>query len=716
MKIRYLPGLAVLVGTLTSAAQTTSRYVTITKPNARVATNTIALQEGEIGELIASGLPNYLNGVKPPAYVIKDGIKFPAFPPGVTINSYVTTSIGTTVSGPAEFAFSEWATDPALLTVKITPGTNDVNKTVVLPPSSKLFYVTLECSTNFVNWSDCTNGIYGSPETTQYFRIRTSSFIPSDVVSVAMVNDPNRDLSGLDPNKNSQTECSFAILDNTNIVAAFMNTHLSEYALGELGSGYFIPTFTGIPSPRMTSWAVSTNGGMNFTDNGPLLPLSIITNGTTVITNGASDPMHGDAGDTTMAYDPGRNVVYLLVNTSRESTNHYGFRLWSSANKGRSFNPVNMDVPGLNTNGNHLVSRSDKPMIKVNPATHTLYAAGSAAGNNIWAALSTNGGTSWNLFKTMETNGTTSGGVDMVIVPDGTVYFFWLTGHSPHYPFYTNSIRYAWLTTNAIWSYATNIGPQLNSLNFNASGRPLRSNGAGSDDYFDNNGFPRVAYANGKIYITYADLPATNSATDHGDIFLIEAEVNWTNHWLKLTTGPRKVDNDRTQTDQWNPSIAATPSGTELFVGYYSRQNDPTNNSLIMAYGSKAFITNGLASSTFESFPISPTAFAPLFCGSRDSTPAQAPWLFDPVFSPNYVCLDNVYALYDGYYSQFTFCTNSADYQVSGGYEHFCADDYTWAVADSDYFYFAWCDRSRTNGTPPYVRPDADVKLAKIKF
>ncbi len=69
-----------------------------------------------------------------------------------------------------------------------------------------------------------------------------------------------------------------------------------------------------------------------------------------------------------------------------------------------------------------------------------------------------------------------------------------------------------------------------------------------------------------------------------------------------------------------------------------------------------------------------------------------------------------------GYFSQTNFCSNTADKESYGGYEHFCADDYTWSVADSDYFYFAWCDRSRTNGTLPYVRPDADAKIAIIRF
>ncbi len=33
-------------------------------------------------------------------------------------------------------------------------------------------------------------------------------------------------------------------------------------------------------------------------------------------------------------------------------------------------------------------------------------------------------------------------------------------------------------------------------------------------------------------------------------------------------------DNDMTLTDLWEPSIAANPAGTEIFIGYYSRQNN----------------------------------------------------------------------------------------------------------------------------------------------
>jgi hypothetical protein len=532
------------------------------------------------------------------------------------------------------------------------------------------------------------------------------------VVSVAMVNDPNRDLSGLDTNKNSQTECSFVVCDSTNIVAAFMNTHLSECELG------YTP-FPGIPSPRMTSWALSTNAGTNFSNKGPILPISTTTYAGTSITNGASDSMHGDAGDTTMAFDGARNVIYLLVNASREPANWYGARLWTSTDRGQSFNPVNMDVPGLDIHTNHLVKAQDKPMIKLNSTNLYVASSGDDGTNFVWAAHSSNGGTNWDLYNRLDNN--TNGdvrGVDIATVQDGTTYFFWLRSDSGSNGYYTNLIRYAWLSTNNIWSAVSNIGQQINSTNFYGSGNPLRFDGDTTADNFEDNAFPHVAYANGNIYIAYADLPSTNNGTkDRGDIFLTEASVNWLTHALSVNYGPRAVNNDRTQTDQWNPSIAMTPSGNELFIGYYSRQNDPTTNSWIMAYGAKAYITNGLANATFESIPISSTQFQPMFAGTNYLTNI---WTFDLVWPASCLCLD-INALYVGTTNcNPGLCTNwpgglPLGFSTPATYVNFQADDYTWAASDTNYFYFAWCDRTRTNGSSPHTRPDADIKFAKVQ-
>jgi hypothetical protein len=153
-----------------------------------------------------------------------------------------------------------------------------------------------------------------------------------------------------------------------------------------------------------------------------------------------------------------------------------------------------------------------------------------------------------------------------------------------------------------------------------------------------------------------------------------------------------------------------------LFIGYYSRQNDPNTNSLIMAYGAKVNISQGLASATFECFPISPTPFPPLFAGS--TTLSTNLWAFDPVWPPGNVCLDaNAVAKLP---NADTTCpawppNAPVGYATLNDVIHFCADDYTQVAADSTYFYFAWCDRSRNFGSGSQIRPDMDVKFAKIK-
>jgi hypothetical protein len=181
---------------------------------------------------------------------------------------------------------------------------------------------------------------------------------------------------------------------------------------------------------------------------------------------------------------------------------------------------------------------------------------------------------------------------------------------------------------------------------------------------------------------------------------------------LYVTSGLRKVNNDGAQTDQWNPSIAANPSGTELFIGYYSRQNDPTTNSWIMAYGARTYITNRLSLATFDCIPISSNQFQPLFSGST-IIPTNA-LVFEPVWPPAGACVDTN-DVYQGQYNG-SLCPGGFGGPFPLGtdnyYANFCADDYTWCLADSNYFYFAWCDRARKYQN---TRPDADINLAKIK-
>jgi hypothetical protein len=132
-----------------------------------------------------------------------------------------------------------------------------------------------------------------------------------------------------------------------------------------------------------------------------------------------------------------------------------------------------------------------------------------------------------------------------------------------------------------------------------------------------------------------------------------------------------------------------------------------------MAYGAKGDVANGLTNATFTCFPISPTSFPPLFNGTNSPYNMQ----FDPVYPPStYLCFDQ-YARVVGLADP-DCQTNATPHQY---FDWWFQDDNTWADADTNYFYYAWCDRSRTwTGTNVltgqlYSRPDADVKLAKIR-
>ena len=209
-----------------------------------------------------------------------------------------------------------------------------------------------------------------------------------------------------------------------------------------------------------------------------------------------------------------------------------------------------------------------------------------------------------------------------------------------------------------------------------------------------------------RICLLYADLPFAGSTTDRGDIFINEGTQN--TDGSRTWTGVRKLNNHGNATDQWDPSISINPAGTELFVGYYTRQEDSSNNALIKAYAAKTILANGFATATFDVFPISATAFPPLFAGTTSSTPPANTWMYDPVWPQTDVCL--------GANAMVISCP-SPDYQPKTGalYQHFMADDYTWLNADSSYFYFAWCDRSDTFFSGGHSRADPNIRLAKIK-
>ena len=81
------------------------------------------------------------------------------------------TSTGATSQKEAKLGYIKLPTNSTVMTVKIIPVNYDVNKTLILPPGTNQVAIALETSTNLVNWSTATNGIYGSPDEARFFRI-----------------------------------------------------------------------------------------------------------------------------------------------------------------------------------------------------------------------------------------------------------------------------------------------------------------------------------------------------------------------------------------------------------------------------------------------------------------------------------------------------------------------------------------------------------------
>jgi hypothetical protein len=139
-----------------------ARYVTVTA--AHGATNQIQIADYETGELV-SFLPTPTDTWS--VFLQKDGRTFNV--PGDS-RYYQVGGRGTIVQGPATFLV--WgANGDVMATVKIKPASFPPDKTIILPPGTNQFQVTLETSTNLVSWLSTTNGVYGSPDTARFFRI-----------------------------------------------------------------------------------------------------------------------------------------------------------------------------------------------------------------------------------------------------------------------------------------------------------------------------------------------------------------------------------------------------------------------------------------------------------------------------------------------------------------------------------------------------------------
>lgn len=130
----------------------------------------IAITEWETGQIV------YLDP-------FKDGISYYVLKNQQQLwNIKGSPTEGTIIRGPAIFrtvATPNLNNPPpynySAMTVKITPVSFDPNKAALLPPGTNQMAVSLETSTNLLHWTLATNGIYGSPDTVRFFRIKMTA-------------------------------------------------------------------------------------------------------------------------------------------------------------------------------------------------------------------------------------------------------------------------------------------------------------------------------------------------------------------------------------------------------------------------------------------------------------------------------------------------------------------------------------------------------------
>jgi hypothetical protein len=160
--------LLVIIGALLSiSAGAQTKYVTLKVESSFAppgfVTNTFEITSSETAEVVGT----YLNGTW--LEVEKEGTLF-LFTDAV-LNNYVNRQV--IIAGPAVFRLRTITTNQkSFSTLRIIPESFSPDKTIIIPEGTAGATITLECSTNLLNWSTATNGFYTGTNSSKFFRIR----------------------------------------------------------------------------------------------------------------------------------------------------------------------------------------------------------------------------------------------------------------------------------------------------------------------------------------------------------------------------------------------------------------------------------------------------------------------------------------------------------------------------------------------------------------
>src|SRR5262252_5029593 len=332
-------------------------------------------------------------------------------------------------------------------------------------------------------------------------------------------------------------------------------------------------------SNKFTGFARSTDGGATFTDGGTL----------------PTNP-NGDAGDPVLARNEATGRIYYATLQFSNS----GINVFRSDDNGATWAAPVQGAPGKS-------GFQDKEWITVDNF------AGAGSGNVYLVARDFGVGNGIYFFRSID-NGDTFGpsggtlitpgfqGAFVAVGPDHSVYVFWFAGATLQMRKSTDQ----GLTFGAPVIAASGL---VGGVNGDLGLTGVRQ-GTTTASGFRSSEFPHAAVnpVNGNIYATFANNPA---GVDKADIFVVQSTdggATW--------GAPVRVNDDATTTDQWQPTLAVTPDGSNLGVFYYSRQEDPVNNNLFKFYGRTASISGPTLTFT-PSFAISDVASLPEF--GRDS-------------------------------------------------------------------------------------------------
>ena len=479
-----------------------------------------------------------------------------------------------------------------------------------------------------------TNATFGTPDKDYY------------LLSNVLVNDPDYDFANP---QNTQFETTIGVCGN-NVIVGFVD---SNRGLFGLSSGYVPGT------NRMVGYAVSTDGGVTFTDmDVPPLDAEGL----------------GDVGDPVLAVDETTtNLVYLTGTSPKDS--HHGVPFWKSTNGGITF----VSQPLVHGD----ITDSDHPWITVDNSPGTgqrdVYITVTGQTTNvvnqpIFLIVSTNQGSNWSSEPLLVSDDVIARGPVVAIGPDHAAYVVWYQGFGSNFikmRRVTDRGTTRWPETNAQSVY------QIVSTNTpNGDLQLKRRNSTNETERLDTFwAFPfPVAAANpsrtGHVYIAFADKGTNND--DKADVFVVRSTDGGTN-W----TARQRINSDSTTNDQWMPVMCLKPDGNQMFFAWYDRRLDLASNSLIDVYGRFATIeTDG--SLTFGSeFRINTVSFTPVFAGTDTNNLIDGH--YDPVYPPNGVDLHWWYPPWP------IFQTVSAEY-----YHH--VGEYNGAWATTSHVWFVWTD------------------------